>query len=141
MKKRIEVVAAVILRSNLVLCVQRGSSNLVYISEKWEFPGGKIEYRENHKTALTREIKEELGVDIDVDHLFLTTEHDYPDFRVAMHAYECRLSDFNSEIILNEHLGIKWLAPSDPEFGNLDWAAADIPIVQKLMVRIQNGSR
>ena len=33
----------------------------------WEFPGGKIENNESAEECLTREIKEELNLDIDVD--------------------------------------------------------------------------
>jgi 8-oxo-dGTP diphosphatase len=41
--KKIEVVAAIIYFDNQILCVQRPKSKLTYISEKYEFPGGKIE--------------------------------------------------------------------------------------------------
>ena len=41
--KQISVVAAVIEKEGKILCVQRGPSSLEYISQKWEFPGGKIE--------------------------------------------------------------------------------------------------
>ncbi|MCE2865690.1 MAG: NUDIX domain-containing protein, partial [Cryomorphaceae bacterium] len=47
--KRIEVVAAVIQHQNKILAVQRGPANYAYISEKWEFPGGKIEAGETEE--------------------------------------------------------------------------------------------
>ena len=47
--KKIEVVAAVIIDQNhKYMCVQRGTNSKLYLSEKWEFPGGKIENNENH---------------------------------------------------------------------------------------------
>ena len=55
-KKLIEVVAAAIEFDGLILCVKRGPAKYTYISEKWEFPGGKIEARESHSDALSREI-------------------------------------------------------------------------------------
>ena len=45
-----------------------------------------------------------------------------------MHTYHC-VSE-TRDIILNEHIDYKWLAISDLKV--LDWAAADIPIVNKL---------
>lgn len=40
-KKKVEVVAAVIMHNQKILCVQRGENKLEYISKKFEFPGGK----------------------------------------------------------------------------------------------------
>jgi 8-oxo-dGTP diphosphatase len=47
--KTIEVVAAVIQHQNNVLAVQRGPAKFAYISEKWEFPGGKMEAGETEQ--------------------------------------------------------------------------------------------
>ncbi len=41
--KKVEVVAAILKFENKILCVQRAKNKLPYISEKFEFPGGKIE--------------------------------------------------------------------------------------------------
>ena len=41
--KQIEVAAAIVMDKGAILCVQRGKNKLSYISEKFEFPGGKIE--------------------------------------------------------------------------------------------------
>ena len=49
--QKIEVVAGVIFFQNEILCVQRPKNKLVYISEKFEFPGGKIEHGETKKEA------------------------------------------------------------------------------------------
>ena len=52
--KHVTVVAAVIERNGKILCVQRGKSALPYISEKWEFPGGKIEANETELETIVR---------------------------------------------------------------------------------------
>lgn len=127
--KTIQVVAAVIESSDGVLCVQRGLSKLKYISEKWEFPGGKIQDGEDHSEALIREISEELQVLIVVNKKILTVNHSYPDFNITMHAYRCSLVGLGQTVVLTEHQKLLWLNPVDPEFKNLDWAEADIPIV------------
>ena len=112
-----------------MICVQRLMNAREYISLKWEFPGGKVEVGESREEALVREIREELSVDIEVLEFLKTVEHAYPDFHLIMHVFKCVLDD--SEITLNEHVGLRWL--SVDELGQLDWAAADIPVVKSLM--------
>tara|TARA_B100001250_G_C19683228_1_gene736836 strand:- start:424 stop:843 length:420 start_codon:yes stop_codon:yes gene_type:complete len=128
---KIEVAAAIISNENdEVLCMQRGLNKYSYISKKYEFPGGKIEPGETIENALIREIDEEINLDIEIDGLFLKVEHLYPDFFLIMHAYKCKTKSLN--IVLNEHIAYKWLPFKS--LNDLDWAAADIPIVKKLMI-------
>lgn len=128
--KTIEVVAAVIENAaGLILAVQRGESSKDYISKKWEFPGGKIETGESLHEALSRELEEELRIQATVGELVTTVDHTYPDFRLIMHAFKCKI--ISGELTLTEHLDKKWLPKS--ELRNLDWAAADIPIVDLLI--------
>ena len=130
--KKIEVVAAIIYYRNEVLCVQRPENKYSYISKKFEFPGGKIEAGESKQEALKREIMEELAISPSIGDLFMTVVHSYPDFELTMHSYICKVD--TKEVVLREHISLKWLTR---EFLNqLDWAAADIPIVNKL---INNG--
>lgn len=130
--KKIEVVAAIIYFERKILCVQRPENKLTYISKKYEFPGGKIEIGETQKEALKRELFEELNILPEIKSLFITVIHEYPDFELTMHGYICEAKTF--ELILNEHIAHKWLTIN--ELDKLDWAAADIPIVNKL---IMNG--
>ena len=131
-KKNIAVVAAVIEADGKILCVQRGPHRLPYISGKWEFPGGKIELGETPESALIREIQEELHLSIRVDLHLITVEHDYPDFHISMAAYRCTATTTDPIVHLTEHVAYCWLPISDPALNVLDWAAADIPIVQLL---------
>lgn len=127
--KQIEVVAAIIIKDNRILCTQRSKHKYSYISEKFEFPGGKIEEGETEVEALIREIQEELSIDIVVQSKFLTIEHVYPDFAIKMHSYIC---NSKSEVIkFLEHINHCWLHKE--ELMKLDWAAADLPIVKKLI--------
>jgi 8-oxo-dGTP diphosphatase len=128
--KKIEVVAAIIYFENKILCVQRPKNKLSYISEKFEFPGGKIEQGETQKAALKRELFEELNIVTDIKSLFLTVVHEYPDFELTMHSYICEVQ--TKELILHEHIAQEWLTIK--ELNKLNWAAADIPIVNKLVM-------
>jgi 8-oxo-dGTP diphosphatase len=127
--KKIEVVAAIILQESRILCVQRGAGKFDYISYKYEFPGGKVEPGESRESALIREIQEELNLTITVEEAYLTVEHSYPDFHITMHSFICRTE--TTDINLTEHVHHQWLTKN--ELDGLDWAAADIPIVKKLM--------
>ena len=129
----IEVVAAIIKIENKYLCCQRKKNKLTYLSEKYEFPGGKIENNETKEEALKREIKEELGLIINIQKFFKTITHSYPDFDLTMHCYLCTLDEFN--IKLNEHISYKLLKPE--KLHTIDWVLADIEIVN--LLKEQNG--
>jgi 8-oxo-dGTP diphosphatase len=130
--KKIEVVAGIIFCGDLFLCVQRPKNKLHYISEKFEFPGGKIEEGETKEEALHRELLEELNLSTNIKSFFLTVVHEYPDFELTMHSFMCEVE--SKELILHEHIDKKWLKIN--ELTTLDWAAADIPIVDQL---VSNG--
>ncbi|MEI6021628.1 MAG: (deoxy)nucleoside triphosphate pyrophosphohydrolase [Bacteroidota bacterium] len=127
--KTVEVVAAIIFYNNKILCVQRGENKYAYISEKFEFPGGKIEAGESREEGIKREIREELKMDIEIHAPFLTVSHQYPDFHLIMHSFICKSE--STDVTLTEHISYQWLTCD--ELAHLDWAGADIPIMEKLM--------
>jgi 8-oxo-dGTP diphosphatase len=127
--KKVEVVAAVIEQDGKILAVRRGVSKLPYISQKWEFPGGKIEAGETEEQTIVREIREELHMGIHPKKKLLTVEHTYPDFHLTMHTYLCKTE--TSTPTLTEHIEFKWLLLA--ELDELDWAEADVPIVNFLV--------
>ncbi|MBK9400414.1 MAG: (deoxy)nucleoside triphosphate pyrophosphohydrolase [Bacteroidetes bacterium] len=127
--KHIQVVAAIVVHENKILCVQRNENKYDYISKKYEFPGGKMEVGESKEATIKREMLEELNLEIEVKEDFLTVTHEYPDFMITMHSFICSCKD--SSLELTEHIAFQWLPAS--EMGDLDWAAADVPIVEKLM--------
>jgi len=130
--KKVEVVAAIIKFNDEILCVQRAKNNLPYISEKYEFPGGKMEAGETKEAALRRELSEELNIEANIQSQFLTVVHNYPDFELTMHSFICEVD--KKQLTLNEHIDSKWLTID--QLHSLDWAAADVPIVNKI---IANG--
>jgi 8-oxo-dGTP diphosphatase len=126
--KKIRVVAAIIERNQKIFCAQR--TNKGELALKWEFPGGKIELGETDEEALKREIYEELDSVVVVKEHFLTVEHQYKGFHLTMSSYMCQL--VQGELTLNEHVDMCWLERTEV-LRELDWAAADIPIVEKLI--------
>lgn len=127
-KKHIEVVAAVLRNEGDFLAVQRAPSKLDYVSEKWEFPGGKVEAGETLVAAITRELDEELRITVNDPKFLLTIEHSYPDFDITMHCFVIEV--LTRELELTEHIDSRWLAKD--QLWDVDWATADVPVVEKL---------
>lgn len=125
--KKIEVVAAVILKAGEYFATQRGYGEFEGL---WEFPGGKIEPGENCDEALKREIQEELGVNIAVDEFLCTTDYDYPSFHLTMHCYLCSIE--SGSIELREHKSARWLTVETLD--SVEWLPADRAVVEKLGV-------
>jgi 8-oxo-dGTP diphosphatase len=128
MKQHYNVVAAVIYLDDKILCMQRCRSRFAYTSEKWEFPGGKIEPNETEPQALKRELKEEMDYDIQIGPHLVTVLHEYPDFTISLSAYRC--TPLSSDFKMYEHLHARWL--SLHELRQLDWTAADVKIIDYL---------
>lgn len=124
---RFEVVAAVIERGNRILCAQRKDKG--ELARKWEFPGGKIEQGETRQQALDREIEEELGIQIEIGSHIMTVEHCYTAFAIRLHTYSASITQ--GQPVMREHMAIRWLRRE--ELKTLDWAPADLPVVERIM--------
>ena len=111
--------------------MQRGENKYDYISYKYEFPGGKVEIGESNEEAISREIREELKINLSLTKkdYFMTVNHTYPDFQITMHAFLCYVN--SREFTMTEHKDYKWLKIEDLK--KLDWAGADMPIVEELI--------
>lgn len=128
--KHLEVVAAILTYNGKILCMERGAGKYEYVSFKYEFPGGKIEPGEAKHTALERELREEMDIHVSIKEsdLYMTVHHEYPDFSITMYAFKCAMT--TPKFVRNVHVDAKWVAPKD--LPTLDWAPADVPIMQKL---------
>ena len=84
-KPHLEVVAAIIEKDDKVLIDKRPANGL--LGGMWEFPGGKIEHGEDHTEALKRELKEELGIAVNLVDSFGVYKHAYTHFTVTVYPY------------------------------------------------------
>lgn len=127
MQNPINVTCAIIIKDNKILVAQRSEN--MKLPLKWEFPGGKLEENEDDDTCVKREIREEINIEIEIIKKLSNTIHDYGDFKIKLIPF---LANYISgEIILLEHSDYKFMDKN--ELYQLDWAEADIPIVEELL--------
>jgi 8-oxo-dGTP diphosphatase len=129
MKKLVKVVAAIIENEQQeVLCALRSPE--MSISNRWEFPGGKVEVNEDIFSALEREIIEELDCKIEtLNEVFNENTHEYETFIINLISIKCRVVE--GIPTKSEHSKLIWLKRENLD--SLKWAPADIPAVEQLI--------
>ena len=85
----VKVAAALVFSEGKLLISQRKEE--VHLGGLWELPGGKLESNETYEACVIREVREELGVDIEVSYKFEEVEHRYTDKSVYIKFFICRL--------------------------------------------------
>lgn len=104
-RPHVRVVAAILSRNGKVLIGRRPDHGL--LGGLWEFPGGKVERGESAEEALRRELKEELGVDVEVGPAIAEVDHGYTHFSVTLSGHVCRLMGGNPKPRV--HSALRWV--------------------------------
>lgn len=109
----IDVVCAVITNDNSEVMLARRSDKRDI--GKWEFPGGKVLPGEDLLAATAREIREELGVDIQAIIKMKTIAYEI----YNLHFIKSKLLDQSQRIQFKEHDQIKFFRTADVPLDNL----------------------
>ncbi len=140
--KSLHVVVAVIIKNGHVLISKRAQH--VHQGGLWEFPGGKVEADEGVSEALYREIKEELGINIQQTQPLISLEHHYPEKSIYLETFRVTVfdgieydSDLNHGKSPREQQGlegqqVKWV-PLE-QLGNYSFPQANRAIIEALML-------
>ncbi len=92
-----------------VLLAKRPANGL--LGGMWEYPGGKVQAGESLEDCLSRELIEELGIEVRVGHNIGVYKHAYTHFRVTLHAYSCIITSGEPKSISADE--IKWVNTAD----------------------------
>ena len=124
----VKVVAGLIYRDGRLLGCQRRADGAFPL--KWEFPGGKVEEGENDVAALTRELREELAIEVRCAKLIWQHDYSYPQGPwVSLRFYQ--LSEFDGEPQNLVFEKISWFDLADLEA--LDFLEGDRPLIVQLV--------
>ena len=126
-RKLITVTAGIIYYQEKILIAQRRKDKS--LGGLWEFPGGKIEAGETCEQTLTREIKEEFDIQIDVEKYLMEHTFAYPDFDLKMYVYQARWNG-NGKIKICDHEQYAFV--NTEQMANYTFAGADIPVIDFL---------
>ena len=120
LRKSVTVVSACIMRpgGHEILLSMRRAPGVVGLDQRWELPGGKIEFGETPEQAIVREIQEELGITIKPTRLlpYLHTniwEYEHAIQHVVLSCYEC---DLQEDLLFGPPHDAKWFTVSEIDF-------------------------
>lgn len=108
MTATVQVAVAVLTRQDGCVLLARRPPGKVYAGY-WEFPGGKIEAGESAADALAREIREELAVEVEIAHPWITRSFTYPHANVQLHFH--RVLAWRGQPRKVVHDGLSWERP------------------------------
>ncbi len=120
----LKVTCALIIRQNKILVTQRNADSDHPF--QWEFPGGKLNQDETVEDCISREINEELEIEIGILESMIPVKHDYGFRQIELIPFICEIK--TGTIKLNEHLDFKWIS-----FENLieiNFTEADKKLIQ-----------
>lgn len=113
--RQLAVACAVILRDGKMLLQQRSDPHRPEFHEKWEFPGGIVDYGDSIRDTVIREVKEEVGYDVVVKkglegHAQVqNSESPRASYQVFLHPFICEIVGGKEALADAEVLQVHWV--------------------------------
>ena len=95
----------------------------------WEFPGGKQEPDELITATICRELREELAIEVSVDHKLITVDHAYSHKKLRFEVHLCRWVSGDPQPLASQQ--VRWVKPS--ELADYPFPAANVRIIAALL--------
>ena len=118
--------AGLVFRDGKLLITRRSAG--AHLAGLWEFPGGKREPGETFQRCLRRELREELGIEVQILALIEDLLHHYPERSVRLKFFHCRWLRHEPKPILCESLA--WITSA--QLSQYSFPAADARLLDKL---------
>ena len=125
----IKVTAAVIERGGKVLIARRKKSDR--FEGRWEFPGGKIEAGESPEECLRRELREEMGVEVETEEFLCSVSFKTSGLSIELMAFRTGL--LAGDVQCRDHDEVRWVEPE--RLGDFDLAEPDRLVVATVFPR------
>lgn len=125
--KIIEVAAAVLQQSDGSFLLAQRPVDKIWAGY-WEFPGGKVELGETAQHALVRELREELGIEVQTSYPWITRVFTYPHATVRLNFF--RVTEWSGE--LHPHEGQQFAWQYLPQVDVTPILPANAPILKAL---------
>ena len=122
-----KVTAGLIINNNKLLIAQRKKGKSCELL--WEFPGGKLEEGETLENCLSRELKEELNIEIKIGEFFMSSLYNYDFGSIELNAFWAKTEACNLSYH-PDHEQVLWVDICDID--RYEFAPADKPIVEAL---------
>ncbi len=106
----IHVAVGVVRREDGKILIARRPDHL-HMGGRWEFPGGKVEEGETVQQALTRELREEVAIEVKDLKPLTEIRHDYAEKTVLLDTWW--VTEFEGEASGQEGQQIAWVEVAD----------------------------
>lgn len=123
----VSFVAAVIVRKGAIYTQKRLPDSMW--GNLWEFPGGHLEKNETPAQGTIREVDEETGFKITIDHPLPLVKHSYTRYKATVYSYQCTLKN-DPVPELNAAQEYKWLSLA--ELDKLAFSAGHRKLIENL---------
>ncbi len=123
----LHVIVGILINKKTEVLISKRANN-THLAGMWEFPGGKLEPGETRHQGLSRELREELGIDVTRAEPLIRIHHQYPERNVLLDVW--KVIEYSGQASGCEQQPLQWVLPERLHQYNLP--PADRPVLKAL---------